>query len=1321
MEAERMARQSQQDKGNSRLSPGQDLEQPAGEPHVNDLAQSVVMRLRRMQLAVSPWVQRFLDVESQTQHPAGSGPRVQRQMALTAAPVREQVARVQSVGTSSMVWKPRLDRLPVIAMERYAGSVLNRFAMVAPKYESHPMKVDAALGTTQPSARLALGVPGDLGESAPSSAAAPEPPLPSEVTGETKVPAQASTWYKKSPSFEQLEQAFLRAADRSSAPPVQVQRATEEPWRSAEIPIVQRERRRVRSRIEEFTPAAGTSGDVAQAPGPELVPDLRRVRVGEPLGKTPAAEPEQESTPPDLEETEKSRPSAPSPPFTTGLASPEPRVAPKRTIPSTSQVQRQVTPVSSTPLERPAQERRPVEATAPLPGLLPEARVETAEADVQRQAGEETAESKQPLPGGRSLPEEARREPEVVQATMPLVQRRVEAPLPTSPAKARVETEPPVSAVPSAESHRVQAPVVQPLSVQRKMGEALSQAQAPSVVEPSTSPVATGVESHPMQPPAAPPPIAQHREETPQSPPPAEPRPASEPPVSPVSSAAELPLAQPPIIHRLVEEARLETEQATPVRPSAAESVSAQVPEPSIVQRREAPPQPAPTMESRAETEPPISISPVSSAAELPLAQPPIVHRLVEEARPKTEQVTLAAPSALESSPAQAPTEPPLVVQRREAPPRPAPTMESRPTTEPPTVELPLSQPVTGQPPAVQRREAPPRPAPTMESRPATEPPVVELPLSQPVTGQPPAVQRREELSRPAPTIKQRPATEPPTVELPLSQPVIGQPPAIQRREEPSRPAPTMESRAETEPRIPPTPPAAELPLSQPVPGQPPAVQRREETPRPAPTIESRPATESRAPTTPPALESLPTVQRREEGERPRLSTETPPVVELPATAAPSVSQAPSAPPFIGQTVQRQKKVPPPIEARPLSESLAPAVPVREIPPAPTAATPGELPLAQPPVVRPPVVQRRAGEVPLQSAAPIAEPPSTPSPERPPAVERQVGPVGVVPPLEKPAARLPVVQRRAEPETALKPAGEIPPQVRAGREEPTAPRPVVKPTHRPMQKFVTPSTAATPEAVAVVTQPLPSDVITAPAVKRQVELAPPQLGPQQLQMKPTVLPVVKPLLPKLAPVVQRTSAREAPVSQVEAVRLPEEGPTTTVGELGPHARGATPLPASRSIHEMAAALQAYVQAKSYAPSAATAEQASLPEAVPVTEHAVAAPAIMPLYNPVVAAQRAAQAAARTTESRSPYEQVMPPPASNLPLATPPTVVQRAQEVVPRVGETPPITQSYTASTALQTQATEPAKPTVDLDQLARQIYPILKRMLRVETERRASR
>jgi hypothetical protein len=154
---------------------------------------------------------------------------------------------------------------------------------------------------------------------------------------------------------------------------------------------------------------------------------------------------------------------------------------------------------------------------------------------------------------------------------------------------------------------------------------------------------------------------------------------------------------------------------------------------------------------------------------------------------------------------------------------------------------------------------------------------------------------------------------------------------------------------------------------------------------------------------------------------------------------------------------------------------------------------------------------------------------------------------------------------------------------------------------------------------------------------------------------------------------------------------------------------------------MAAALQAYVQAKSYAPSAATAEQASLPEAVPVTEHAVAAPAIMPLYNPVVAAQRAAQAAARTTESRSPYEQVMPPPASNLPLATPPTVVQRAQEVVPRVGETPPITQSYTASTALQTQATEPAKPTVDLDQLARQIYPILKRMLRVETERRASR
>jgi hypothetical protein len=136
--------------------------------------------------------------------------------------------------------------------------------------------------------------------------------------------------------------------------------------------------------------------------------------------------------------------------------------------------------------------------------------------------------------------------------------------------------------------------------------------------------------------------------------------------------------------------------------------------------------------------------------------------------------------------------------------------------------------------------------------------------------------------------------------------------------------------------------------------------------------------------------------------------------------------------------------------------------------------------------------------------------------------------------------------------------------------------------------------------------------------------------------------------------------------------------------------------------------------------------AGLPEAEVGTAGKLPGRTLLPLLSPRVAraveARTAEPPASPATVAHSePGEAV-----ADLPWRPPDVVVQRAaldRATIQRAEPEPspvsaPVTESHTSEAAHEEQKSEPQ---LNLDQVARQVYPIIKRLLAVESERRLSR
>ena len=433
----------------------------------------------------------------------------------------------------------------------------------------------------------------------------------------------------------------------------------------------------------------------------------------------------------------------------------------------------------------------------------------------------------------------------------------------------------------------------------------------------------------------------------------------------------------------------------------------------------ETPEPPARTAQREAEPPPSPPVEPPASPA-----APPTIQRQPE---PPTDEpdLPLRAPSARgapETPATEAAVEPPA------------------PTAAPPAIQR-APEPSAPAAPPTARVE---RPGPTPNEAAPVEPQALQrtvieespdLPLRQP----PPARPAASDEVTDTPAAIQR-AVEAPQTDLPLREPPAATPPeAPVDRPRPAPAASVVEPAVETRPTAPRTPPPPLAPVSVPPtpPSTPPApIQRAPEPetpdePLPLRQPPTRPAAPSEIPLPAAPPESLPATPPLEN---------TPPAVDL--TPTPSVVQrqaAPEAPPPEADEpapIQRQTEELPPVEAPPavapdVSEQAAPVLddlPLRQPPavqravaleaeatPEDSAETPSE------PRLTAPAARQRQVE-PALEAEPRAATPGTPVPEPPaplpqPSLEAQQASL----PLRVPPAAVdltpapPVVQRQAAP------------------------------------------------------------------------------------------------------------------------------------------------------------------------------------------------------------------------------------------------------------------------------------------------------------------
>jgi hypothetical protein len=686
--------------------------------------------------------------------------------------------------------------------------------------------------------------------------------------------------------------------------------------------------------------------------------------------------------------------------------------------------------------------------------------------------------------------------------------------------------------------------------------------------------------------------------------------------------------------------------------------------------------QPQPQPESPPVTPPDRPVVQRQPAGEMPSPETP----LPEEGAPGPEMPTapLAEPE---------PESPRPAVQRQPAEEVPAPEPPAREEAAP-DVEAPapsLAEPAPELPPRLVSREVSPQ-RPAVQGQPAPEPtPLVEEaapgaetptpPLAQPAPEPPPRLVGRE-VSGDRPAVQRQPAEEMPAPE----------------------PTPLVEEAApgaET-----PTPPAAE-PAPEPPPRlasrevspQRPAVQRQP-APEPTPLVEEAAAPGAETPTLPvaePAPEPPPRLLSRE------VSGEPPAVQRQPAS---------EPTPLVEETAAPGAETPTPPLVEPGPEPPRPVVSQEVSPERPGAA---------------PAVQRQPGEEMLfaepsatEEAAPAVE---APTPPRPPASQEMSG--------EPPA-----VQRQPDgemPAAAPSPLEEVSPGPEMPRPLMAEPEPESPPL--PVRQEVSPQRPGA--APAVQRQPdgeMPS--VAAPLAQEAPAGAetptPPASDPPRLPLSHEAS--LEPRPPAQQPLVQR---RIEPDLQSGSTSEPEAG---LEGEILARAESGTRLPLSEPLRS-ARGFEAEGR-RFEAPERLVLPERRLPplvQAMPSAQTTLlprtrvqarfedqATEAVSPSPESAPGRMDAGRVETGRSQILSGELPLPPPPRASSagliqrqPSALAPDVAVSSQRlgVVQRAQEGEP------AASALPVEE----EPELELDHLARQIYPLIKRMLAVERERRPVR
>jgi len=101
------------------------------------VAQTVLARASRIQRALSPWVQRWLKAD----YKAGSrwrAPFARRQPAFSMASTRWFLARAEDKRERSTTWRPDVGSLSPDLVDRFAGSITDRFEPFGARYQPQP-------------------------------------------------------------------------------------------------------------------------------------------------------------------------------------------------------------------------------------------------------------------------------------------------------------------------------------------------------------------------------------------------------------------------------------------------------------------------------------------------------------------------------------------------------------------------------------------------------------------------------------------------------------------------------------------------------------------------------------------------------------------------------------------------------------------------------------------------------------------------------------------------------------------------------------------------------------------------------------------------------------------------------------------------------------------------------------------------------------------------------------------------------------------------------------------------------------------------------
>jgi hypothetical protein len=631
-----------------------------------------------------------------------------------------------------------------------------------------------------------------------------------------------------------------------------------------------------------------------------------------------------------------------------------------------------------------------------------------------------------------------------------------------------------------------------------------------------------------------------------------------------------------------------------------------------------------------------------------------------------------------------------------------------------------------------------------------------------PVRPPEPPVQRLEEslLEQPAPA-------PPPGEEVPPAEAVQPEPPEaqvgppeqpmVQRRGEPTLEEPAPALPAEVEEPVSPEPMAspAELAVRPEAEITPPARRREEPAPVPSPLAEAEelvpPEVEAQA-VKPVEKPLAPAVQRLEEPvpEPPPRQVEAERVVQRLEKPAP-------APPEGVQATEAEEPMPPELEAQPAEPGVAPEAPVVQRLEEPAPLLPDEVPPAaedEPPVAEAEVpVQRledlapalpsQVGELvseaeiepseplsPLE-VSPVADARPPVADARPPVADvgppvADVGPpvAGVGPPVADvgpPVAEAePPVQRLEEPR---------PPEVEAGPVQPEAPPPgmetgragpLVRPETPPVQRLEEPTreelapafppeaeAAAPPEGRRVDADrgvPAPQEPIPSPPV--EVERAAPATveGPTPFTVQRLVgeEDETSPPEPE-GPAPPAIEVRRAGLDQELLARaasrehLPLTRPPRMISTSGP---------------EMTALPQARIQPRPEAEAEAAPDRWVPPRpGGPSPELG-----LLPLWEPrrePAAAVSPGPDSAQALRVEAPLPPPSRPPLAELVQRLPLAVSPGAPIVQRTVGEAEAVVQRAISEGV----GAEEEKAELDLDDLARQVYPMIKRMLAIERER----